>query len=133
MQIPYKASPQVMNAIRDLGRTEDIRFSPSNRRLAVAGFEKNVITLLDFEYSASEIHLNNVQTFASECLKSPHGIDFFDEETVLVTNRDGDGAVLRLPLNGEGEYYAEVEPLAILPYVRTPGSVAPAPAMACFR
>jgi len=35
-QLPFTASDQVRGAIASMGRTEDVTFSPDNRRLAIA-------------------------------------------------------------------------------------------------
>jgi hypothetical protein len=37
-EIDYDAPQHVRDAVVALGRTEDVKFSPSNRRMAVAGF-----------------------------------------------------------------------------------------------
>jgi hypothetical protein len=37
----------VRAAVAALGRTEDVKFSPSNRRLAVAGFGDHKISVFD--------------------------------------------------------------------------------------
>ncbi len=47
MQIDYKASDEIRAAIAELGRTEDVQFSPDNRRLAIAGMNEKKILVLD--------------------------------------------------------------------------------------
>ena len=43
-------APSSVEAVLDrMGRTEDVRFSPDNRRLAIAAFHEHVIVLVDVE------------------------------------------------------------------------------------
>ena len=44
--------PPVRRALDGLGRTEDLTFSPSNRRLAIAGFGRDCVFLLDLAIDA---------------------------------------------------------------------------------
>ena len=53
MQINYTAPQHVCDVIAALGRTEDVKFSPSNRRLAIAGFIENKIGVFDICIAAS--------------------------------------------------------------------------------
>ena len=46
-QIKISASEDVQKALAEIGRTEDIKFSPDNRRLAIAGFLKNKILIVN--------------------------------------------------------------------------------------
>ena len=91
--------------IAGLGRTEDVKFSPSNCRLAVACFEKNQIAIFDICISGApyerKITLTDAAEISSPYLKCPHGIDFLDEERIIVANREGDATIFELP-RGEG-------------------------------
>ena len=49
MEIRYEAADDVRHVIESMGRTEDIRFSPGNRRLAIAAFNQNRIVVLDVD------------------------------------------------------------------------------------
>jgi hypothetical protein len=53
-QINYVAPQYVRDAVGSLGRTEDVRFSPNNRRLAVAGFLNNKITVFDVSIARAD-------------------------------------------------------------------------------
>jgi hypothetical protein len=53
LEIEYRASPRATDAIASLGRTEDVRFSPSNRRLAVAAFTRNRIAVFDIDIAST--------------------------------------------------------------------------------
>jgi hypothetical protein len=126
--IAYSAPKHVHNAILSLGRTEDVRFSPSNQRLAVAALLKNKITVFDISVSASDsskrIELSSATNISSAYLNSPHGIDFIDDDKIIVANRDGQVCIFELPSNGIES--CELAPVAILKTDRiiTPGSVA---------
>jgi DNA-binding beta-propeller fold protein YncE len=126
--IAYSAPKHVHNAILSLGRTEDVRFSPSNQRLAVAAFLKNKITVFEISVTASDssksIALTGATNISSTFLNSPHGIDFIDDERIVVANRDGRVCIFELPPNAIES--CELAPVAILKsdIILTPGSVA---------
>ena len=85
MEIEYKASDEVREVIASLGRTEDVRFSPSNRRLAIAAFRQNAVAVFDVEIERvggkPRVTLSRVATCTSPCLNYPHGLD----STCMVT------------------------------------------------
>ncbi len=62
MQIDYDTTDEVRQAIARLGRTEDLAFSPDGRRLAIAGFARNRILVIDVELPAD----------GSGCGRAPH-------------------------------------------------------------
>jgi inositol phosphorylceramide mannosyltransferase catalytic subunit len=127
-RIDYLASQHVRDTVLSLGRTEDIRFSPSNRRLAVAGFDSNKITIFEVSITTSQksknITLTGVTDIASSYLNRPHGLDFIDDERILVANREGQVCIFELPPDQMGSF--ELAPVAILSSddIATPGSVA---------
>src|SRR5215212_2207416 len=100
-EIPYSGPQSVIDAIASLGRTEDIRFSPDNRRLAVAAFKRNRIFVFDIDIAtssgAAQIALTGAVELASTALQLPHGLDFIDDETLIVTSRGSDVALFKLP------------------------------------
>jgi inositol phosphorylceramide mannosyltransferase catalytic subunit len=126
-QIDYTAPQCVRDVVASLGRTEDIRFSPSNRRLAIAEFLKNKITVFEVSISAGQnsksIVLTSAAAISSPCLSSPHGLDFIDDERILVANRDGQACIFELPLGATGSH--DLAPVAVIRSddVSTPGSV----------
>jgi DNA-binding beta-propeller fold protein YncE len=128
MAIEYAAPDHVREVVRSLGRTEDVRFSPDNRRLAMAAFTANRIAVLDVEVGAGAVALTNVLQIASPCVNSPHGLDFIDDDTIVVTSRKADVAIFRLPPRGTGGVH-ELAPLQVLraetgSLLGSPGSVA---------
>ena len=91
-----------------MGRTEDVRFAPSGRRLAFACYADERIAVADVEITRSasgpEIAVTSLELLQSPALHEPHGIDFVDDDTLVVGNRAGGIVPLRLPPPGvEGE------------------------------
>ena len=127
-QIDYIAPQHVRDAIASLGRTEDVKFSPNNRRLAVAGFSNDRISVFDVSIAESQgskrITLTGVAEISSRYLNQPHGVDFIDEERFVVANRHGQACIFSLPAGATGCH--ELEPLAVImsDEISTPGSVA---------
>ena len=112
-----------------LGRTEDLRFSPDNRHLAVASLSTNRIVVfevcIDASSSAREIALTDVVEISSQYIRRPHGIDFLDNEKIIVANREGDATIFELPSVRSRRKY-ELEPLGVIhspEILNTPGSV----------
>jgi DNA-binding beta-propeller fold protein YncE len=133
MEIAYSAPQGVTAAVAALGRTEDLRFSPSDRRLAVAAFARNRIAVLDLEITSSpggtRIAFTGGVEVASPALQRPHGLDFIDDDTLIVTSRGGDVALFKLPPGEADVPSREVHPMATWPAGRAtllnaPGSVA---------
>ena len=130
MKINYTASQQVRNVIGSLGRTEDIKFSPNNKRLAVVGYNRKRIAVFDIcivtSADGTNITLTSVVEIASTHLNYPHGLDFIDDETIIVANREGTAPIFKLPpAETESKCY-ELAPLEVLgsgDLVNTPGSV----------
>ncbi|MEZ5832891.1 MAG: hypothetical protein R3D05_17085 [Dongiaceae bacterium] len=129
MEIGYTAPDDVRAVIGSMGRTEDVRFSPGNRRLAIAAFNRARIIVLDVAIAggrATEVTLTGVAEISSPVLNYPHGLDFLDEERLVVANRGGGVAVFQLPPSGVNRENAS--PLCLLggdesSFVRSPGSV----------
>src|SRR4029453_4081729 len=141
-EIQYTAQQSVTDAVGSLGRTEDVRFSPSNRRLAVASYYRNRIVVFDIDASSSgatQVALTGGVELSSPALQLPHGLDFIDDNTLIVTSRGSDGpgdgpaanvALFKLPNGEEIVRTHEVPPIARWPangttLLNTPGSVPP--------
>jgi|SRR5688572_6232588 len=131
MEIAYQAPENVRAVIGTLGRTEDIRFSPSNRRLAIAAFNNNRIAVLDIGIvkpdTKKEVVLTGAFEFSSTSLNYPHGLDFLDDETLAVASRKAEVAIFKLPPTGSCP--ADLSPVQILnagngSLLESPGSIA---------
>jgi hypothetical protein len=106
-------SPAARRELGELGRTEDVRFSPSGTRLAIAGFLKNEIAVADVEITEGPtVAVTAVIRVRSPALQLPHGLDWIDEESIVVGNRDGAVVELRTPPSGAAERAFAVEALA---------------------
>src|SRR5450755_2503785 len=96
-RIEYAAPQHVRDVISSLGHTEDVRFSPNNRRVAVAGLLENKIAIFEISITTSgnskNIALTSAHEISSSYLKLPHGLDFIDDEKILVANRGGQPCV----------------------------------------
>jgi sugar lactone lactonase YvrE len=103
----FHAPDAVRDALGALGRTEDVRFSPSGRRLAIACYGTDRIAVVDLDLgSGSEglrVALTGIELHEPVGLREPHGIDFVDEDTLAVANRAGGVVVLGLPGTGSPE------------------------------
>ena len=129
-QIEFDASPEVLTALSAIGRTEDIRFSPDNRLLAIAGYGRNRLLLLRVHVSFGQrILIDDFMELASDCIGDVHGVDFIDDQTIVVANRDGRLAILRIPDGNLAGRMCSVAPIRELDSglhfkIRSPGSVA---------
>jgi DNA-binding beta-propeller fold protein YncE len=100
-EIQYTSPRSVAEAVASLGRTEDVSFSPSNRRLALAAASRNRIAVFDIDIASSrggtQVALTGGVELSSPALLYPHGVDFIDDDTLIVTNRGSDVALFELP------------------------------------
>lgn len=134
--LPFDAPAATHAALAAIGRTEDVRFSPDNRRIAIAGFLASKILLVDIDIDFSgggrTIRLGDVVELTSPDLMEPHGLDFLGDDHIVAANRGGLLSILPLPRPGEGAAAVEVraatlEPGAGFEHLHTPGSVAVVP------
>ena len=101
VDIPFDASDAHRAALDRVGRTEAVKFSPDNRRLALASLDRNAITIVDLDITTNDarpvIAVTGVAELSAPGLAYPHGVDFFDDDTIVVANRSGGTAGFRLP------------------------------------
>jgi WD40 repeat protein len=118
MEIDHTAPQHVRDVIASLGRTEDLKFSPSNKLLAIAGYAKNKIAVFDVDVDRltddTRITLTNAFEIYSDQLNEPHGLDFLDEETIVVTNRSADVIFLKLRSDKIASNSLKLAPLEII-------------------
>jgi DNA-binding beta-propeller fold protein YncE len=125
--LPFTAPAAVVDAIAGLGRTEDLRFSPSNRRLAIAAFVTGRIAVLDVDLSAPErITLTGGVLLTSSAFRYPHGLDFLDDDTLIVANRFGEVVLVNPPPGEPATPLREVQSLTVEPAGEPSGFRAPA-------
>ena len=113
-EIDLEGPEHVRKKLLALERTEDCRFSPDGRRLAIAGFARNSIAIFDVEITASEgtqkIVLSDYIELKSAELEYPHGVDFVDNSTLVVANRERLVSVFNLPTGQSGQEF-QADPL----------------------
>ena len=131
-QLAVKISDAVEKALKNIGRTEDIKFSPDNNKLAIAGFHKNKILVIDIviEESAGTklVILTDCLTLTSSGLNAPHGLCFFDNNTIGVANRYGEVMIFKLSELDINERVCKTSPIQTLGSnhkhrIKTPGSL----------
>lgn len=128
-ELGFDAPPGVRDALSRLGRSEDLRFSPENRTLAIAGFAQHKLLLLTFASTRGAqpaVEFSDFLEIRSPGVGLVHGLDFIDERTLVVANRDGSVAVLRIPDGDFGGREIALEPEVTLRgrHIQNPGSVA---------
>lgn len=133
--VEFRPAPVVAEALARFGRTEDVRFSPANRLLAIAGYHRQACLFLRVEVGQGPrgpfVAAADCFEIASDGMRSVHGVDFVDARTVAVANRDGKVAVLELPADAGGGESRRVPVLRTLrgslsrkARIKTPGSLA---------
>lgn len=131
MDVECVAPAAVRDAIAAAGRTEDVCFSPSNTRIAIACFTRNRILLIDCAIEVAAGRPLVTATGSVECsspaLTLPHGLDFLDDHTLVVTNRAGDLVVFSIPGRQAGVALVELTPIQVWSpgggVLNAPGSV----------
>lgn len=87
------ASPAIEAGLAGLGRTEDVKFSPSGMRVALADFNAKLIWVLEVDCAeqgrAEQILINHLTRLESPDLCLPHGLCWLGEERIVVANREG--------------------------------------------
>ena len=131
--LDFETTAPVRAALSRLGRSEDLRFSPANRLLAIAAFGRARCLILSVSVEITpggpRVSADDFMELSGAGMRQPHGLDFIDEETVVFANRGGLVSIARLPPGELGGRQCEVEPLREIrgsPFcrVKTPGSVA---------
>jgi DNA-binding beta-propeller fold protein YncE len=121
MHISFKAATHVKDTLDGIGRTEDLAFSPDNRKLAIAAYTQNKILMLDIGISATadgnNIFISDCYEIVSADINLPHGIAWLDDQTIIVGNRFGQAIVLAVPSTQITQKQLELTAVQILPAV----------------
>jgi sugar lactone lactonase YvrE len=128
MRIDFEASDEARAALAAVGRTEDLLLSPDGTRLAIAGFAESKVLLLETDPSERSVRFGRALLVHCDGFKSPHGLAWLDDETLIVANRAGRAPILRIPRRANAAEVT-IEPAATLgelgvDLIATPGSVA---------
>ncbi|MCB1276798.1 hypothetical protein [Prosthecobacter sp.] len=132
-RLEFTAPPAVREALSGVGRTEDVRFSPDNRKLAITGFAKNTCLIFDIEVDRSGprplVRLLDCLEIRSRRFRGPHGIEFIGENQLLVANRGGRISLFAIPERPAEGGVVDAEPLhevtriGFLRRLNSPGSL----------
>lgn len=134
--IEWSACEKARDVLARLGRTEDVMFSPSARRLAVAGFHADRIAVFEIAVEASPrstvVRLTDAVEVEAPTLHEPHGLCFLDEHTLAVANRSGAVEIFDAPAPGASATQSPLQSRRSISggterLIRTPGSVAAFP------
>jgi hypothetical protein len=105
-QVAYDAPDRVRDDLASLGRTEDVRLSPSGTRIAFASYSRNQIAVAELAVSRGadgvDVVIEEIAFHGSPRIEDPHGLDFVDDDLLAVANRSGVIELLRLPPLGAG-------------------------------
>jgi hypothetical protein len=132
-QLELRASNAVRSVLSDIGRTEDVRFSPDNRRLILAGYGLNHLLILRIAIEASDagpvVVADDFMELTSDGIGSAHGLDFLDDRTIAVANRDGLVSILEIPPGELAGRHSRIDPIrelagGIFCKLKSPGSLA---------
>lgn len=130
-QLAYTAPAAVQQVIAAMRRVEDVRFSPDFRRLALADYGRDCLCIFDIdirqEANSKQLSLSSACELTAPDLKSPHGLDFIDAETLVVANRNGSVCMLKLPTVGgclpPGRHHPALSRVLDSPLLQSPGSL----------
>jgi Lipoprotein LpqB beta-propeller domain len=99
-EIPFEAEGAVRATLGAMGRTEDVRLSPDGRRLAIACYARNRVLLVEIRVERTPtgpiVALGDLREVSSPALHEPHGVDFLDDDTLVVSNRSAGVTVFRI-------------------------------------
>jgi hypothetical protein len=77
-------------------RSEDVRFSPSGHLLAVVTTQSKIL-LFAVDTDARPVRAELLTALSSSDLHGPHGVDWIDEQSLVVANRRAGLAFFRIP------------------------------------
>lgn len=91
-------------------RSEDVRFSPSGRRLALVATD-GCLLLFSVDIDARPVRVEGQVEFRSRALLVPHGVEFLSEDVVVVANRNGNLVFFRIPDAADWTDKCVIEPI----------------------
>lgn len=91
-------------------RTEDVKFSPSGTLIAIAATD-GCILICRVNLGARPISIELLTEIRSQSLAITHGVDFLNEETIVVANRDANLAFFSLKDISEFGNQQTIEPI----------------------
>lgn len=125
-EIPFEADEEIRAMLGTMGRTEDVRLSPDGRRLAIACYAQNRVLLarirVDRTPSGATVAIESLREVSSPAFHEPHGVDFVDDDTLIVSNRSA--GVTVLGISDHPGNVAVTDGARTAGVLQTPGSVA---------
>lgn len=132
-KLEVRMSSRVRHAVDELGRTEDIRFSPDNSLAALAGYANNSCLFLRTHFDRTSgqpiVCLEDFFELRSPDICEPHGFDFIGNDRIVVANRNGVISIFRIPQPPFDGKIFNVKPertigrIGLFHKLRSPGSV----------
>lgn len=130
-RISFMPSDGVKTALANLGRTEDVQFSPDDRRLAIAGYGLSKLLILDIKVKTAKGKILVVSDdwleITSPSFNYPHGLFWIDSNTLIIANRSTDVPIIKIPAEKPESRTVEVTPIETIrrgrDLLRSPGSV----------
>jgi hypothetical protein len=130
-RISFKPSDGAKAALVSLGRTEDVQFSPDDRRLAIVGFKHNKVLILDIKIKTAKgkilVLCEDWLELTSPSFNYPHGLFWIDNSTLIVANRGAEAPILKIPLKKPDNKTVEILPVETIRQghdgLHSPGSV----------
>jgi hypothetical protein len=97
-RISFVPNDGVKTALANLGRTEDVQFSPDDRRLAIAGYKHNKILILDIKVKTTKAKIlvlsEDWLEITSPSFNYPHGLFWIDSSTLIIANRSAEAPII---------------------------------------
>jgi hypothetical protein len=94
-------------------RSEDVRFSPSGQRLAVITSQAKLL-LFAIDANARPVTAQLLTTMASADLRAAHGVDWIDEDTLVVANRAAGLAFFKIPRSNQWAAESKIAAVSIV-------------------
>jgi hypothetical protein len=130
--VPFRPTLAIARAVAGLGRSEDVQFSPNGRALAIAGFSRNTILVIQIDarfHPTWSVEAGYGVEILCKNFRAPHGIAWLDNETLAVANREAGMVIVPVPHSTATAERAQVAPLLLLgpgesSCIETPGCIA---------
>jgi hypothetical protein len=130
-RISFAPNDGVKTALANLGRTEDVQFSPDDRRLAIVGYNNNKILILDIKVKTAKgkilIKCEDWLEITSPSFDHPHGLFWIDGSTLIIANRSAEVPIIKIPSEKPESRTVEIMPIETIKrgrdMLRSPGSV----------
>ena len=136
MRIPFTAHADLRSVIHRLGRTEDVRWSPSGRSVALAYLFSHRVLVLDVDVRLDadqpRVDVSGGLEIGSPAIDHPHGVIWLDERTLAIASRMGEVGIFELPARRPDGGRITLEPVKTFgddwrDYVKHPGSLSAFP------